>query len=70
MYFEKKLLDPWHNGGPLTDISDSVVAVIIAEGAHHLDLRGSDPADPDSVKQGRFLEIQNIVKWLFGDSKN
>jgi lysosomal Pro-X carboxypeptidase len=44
--------------------------VIIAEGAHHLDLRGSDPADPDSVKQGRFLEIQNIVKWLFGDSKN
>ena len=63
-------MDPWHNGGPLTDISDSVVAVIIAEGAHHLDLRGSDPADPDSVKQGRFLEIQNIVKWLFGDSKN
>ena len=34
-----KLLDPWHNGGPLIDISETVVAVIIAEGAHHLDLR-------------------------------
>ena len=34
-----KLLDPWHKGGPLTDISDSIVAVIVEDGAHHLDLR-------------------------------
>ena len=48
----------------MTDVTDSIVAVIIKDGAHHLDLRGSDPADPESVKQGRYLEIENIVKWI------
>lgn len=32
------LFDPWSVFGQLEDVSDSVVAVIIPEGAHHLDL--------------------------------
>ena len=45
-------------------MSDSVVAVIIADGAHHLDLRAADPADPDSVRLGRYAEIEQIIKWV------
>ncbi|RNA18807.1 dipeptidyl peptidase 2-like [Brachionus plicatilis] len=62
--FSNGLLDPWHNGGPLTNVSDSLVAVIIEDGAHHLDLRGSDPNDPQSVKIARYLEIEQIIKWI------
>lgn len=32
------MYDPWSVFGQLEDVSDSVVAVIIPEGAHHLDL--------------------------------
>jgi len=39
LFFEFKLLDPWHNGGAMTNLSDSLVAVIVEDGAHHLDLR-------------------------------
>lgn len=32
------LYDPWSVFGVMEDVNDSVVAVIIPEGAHHLDL--------------------------------
>jgi lysosomal Pro-X carboxypeptidase len=48
----------------LVNLTDSIVAVIIEDGAHHLDLRSSDPADPSSVRLGRFLEIQQIIGWI------
>jgi len=64
--FSNGLLDPWHQGGPQTDLSDSLKAIIVADGAHHLDLRGSDPADPESVRNARYLEILEIIKWIKG----
>lgn len=62
--FSNGLLDPWHRGGPLVNLSDTLVAVTIADGAHHLDLRGSNPVDPASVRYGRFEEVEQIIKWI------
>ena len=57
-------LDPWSGGGVLTSLSESLVAVVIPSGAHHLDLRASNPADPDDVKKARNVHRQNIENWL------
>jgi len=58
------LLDPWHGGGFLQSLSDSVIAVIIPEGAHHLDLRGSDPLDPVGLIEARNKEKSYLKQWL------
>lgn len=57
-------LDPWAAGGVLQNVTDSLVALIVKGGAHHLDMRGSNKADPPSVKAARSFEIENIVMWL------
>eukprot|EP01120_Amphizonella_sp_Union-15-10_P008998 TRINITY_DN3325_c0_g2_i1.p1 TRINITY_DN3325_c0_g2~~TRINITY_DN3325_c0_g2_i1.p1 ORF type:complete len:481 (+),score=63.13 TRINITY_DN3325_c0_g2_i1:20-1462(+) len=62
--FSNGLLDPWHGGGVLTSLSDSLVAIIIPDGAHHLDLRESNPADPPSVIAARNLEKSYLRKWI------
>ena len=40
------------------------MAIIIPEGAHHLDLRAADPNDPPSVVKAREIEKQFITKWV------
>jgi lysosomal Pro-X carboxypeptidase len=61
--FSNGLLDPWSGGGILHDLSDSLVAVVMPNAAHHLDLRFSDPADPIDVTQGRAKEMSYIKQW-------
>lgn len=62
--FTNGLLDPWSSGGALRSITDSVIALLIPEGAHHLDLRGSNAADPTSVISCRKIERAHIRKWI------
>jgi len=62
--FSNGLLDPWHGGGFLSSLSDSLIAVILVDGAHHLDLRYPSSEDPPSVTQAREKEQQIISSWV------
>ena len=57
-------LDPWSAGGVTQNITDSLVAVLIEDGAHHLDLRHKNPLDPPSVVQARNIEKRYIAQWI------
>ncbi|KAJ8927671.1 hypothetical protein NQ314_019827 [Rhamnusium bicolor] len=62
--FSNGMMDPWSCGGVLYNISATVLAVNITDGAHHSDLRGSDPADTNYVVEARKFHIRAIRKWL------
>ncbi|XP_023323387.1 lysosomal Pro-X carboxypeptidase [Eurytemora carolleeae] len=61
--FSNGLLDPWSSGSILKSYG-SIVSIKIPEGAHHLDLRGSNPLDPVSVVSARKMERKYIRKWI------
>jgi len=61
--FSNGLLDPWSSGGVLRPVG-GCTAVIIPEGAHHLDLRAANPRDPISVRDARKTERKFIEKWI------
>ena len=64
--FSNGLLDPWHGGGYLVSPGDpeSLPTVIIPSGAHHLDLRGKNAADPADVTAARQKEAQILQGWV------
>jgi len=64
MVFANGLLDPWSGGGVLEDVNESIKAIIIPEGAHHLDLFFSHPKDPESVKVARDQQRSEMHKWV------
>lgn len=63
-HFSNGGLDPWSAGGVTRNISDSLVAIVIPDGAHHLDLRYNDAYDPASVLTARALEVQYFKEWI------
>eukprot|EP01063_Lacrimia_lanifica_P013700 TRINITY_DN20317_c0_g1_i1.p2 TRINITY_DN20317_c0_g1~~TRINITY_DN20317_c0_g1_i1.p2 ORF type:complete len:485 (+),score=212.62 TRINITY_DN20317_c0_g1_i1:54-1508(+) len=64
MVFSNGLYDPWSSAGVLRNVSDSVVAVVLKEGAHHLDLMFSTKDDPPEVTAARAFEVAMIRKWI------
>ena len=64
IYFSNGLLDPWSAGGVKISLAETLVAIVIPEGAHHLDLRASNPADPHSVIVARHEEKQLVRHWI------
>jgi len=64
--FSNGLLDPWSGGGITAPIptAPSIVTILIEEAAHHLDLRSSNPNDPQAVVKARELERKIIADWL------
>jgi lysosomal Pro-X carboxypeptidase len=64
--FTNGLQDPWHGGGVLQNISETVVSVIIPNGAHHIDLMFSDPADKDypDILHARQVQVEHMHRWV------
>lgn len=62
--------DPWSAGGSLTDISDTVIAIIVEGGHHHVDLRSSDPADTPSIIAARQREVELIRQFINNPAPN
>ena len=55
--------DPWRSGGVLRNLSSTLVAIEVPQGAHHLDLMFSTDDDPQSVRDVRQAELEFIAKW-------
>ncbi|XP_065876090.1 uncharacterized protein [Euphorbia lathyris] len=62
--FSNGLLDPWSGGSVLQNISETVVALVTEEGAHHIDLRAATPEDPDWLVKQRLTEVELIKGWI------
>uniref|UniRef100_A0A2P2JB13 Lysosomal Pro-X carboxypeptidase n=2 Tax=Rhizophora mucronata TaxID=61149 RepID=A0A2P2JB13_RHIMU len=62
--FSNGLLDPWSGDSVLQNISETIVALVTDEGAHHIDLRPSTPEDPDWLVEQRATEIKLIQGWI------
>ncbi|XP_034024350.1 lysosomal Pro-X carboxypeptidase [Thalassophryne amazonica] len=62
-------LDPWSAGGVTSNITSSLVYIMIPEGAHHLDLRYSNDYDPPSVRAARALEVKHFKEWIIEAKK-
>ena len=60
-----------YNGSDAGDGGATAVqSVLIAEGAHHLDLMFSNPHDPQCVKDARAMELSAIRSWVAAAKKN
>eukprot|EP01052_Picozoa_sp_SAG31_P040754 SAG31_NODE_5987_length_2224_cov_2.069647_1_plen_232_part_00 len=64
--FSNGALDPWSAGGVQYNGTkvDSVRSILIAEGAHHLDLMFSNLKDPQCVRDARKMELSQIKRWV------
>ena len=64
--FSNGQFDPWRAGGLNRNVTadGSGISLYIQGGAHHLDLRPPNAADPATVTEARDIEMANIKKWI------
>ena len=62
--FSNGLLDPWTAAGVTTNISSSVVSVLLKLGGHHLDLFFPTNEDPPCAIEARQIETEHVKKWI------
>jgi lysosomal Pro-X carboxypeptidase len=58
--------DPWKGGGVTTNLTESLVSIVIPECAHHVDLFFSDPGDTAAIKNAREFEMSMVRSWIEG----
>ena len=63
-YCSNGRLDPWSGGGVINTTNPALHTILIHDGAHHLDLRSSNLADPQSVILARKQEVAIITRWI------
>lgn len=64
IFFSNGALDPWSTGGVLRNITSTLTAFVIPEGAHHLDLRSKTDMDPPGLILARQMEYTAVKKWI------
>lgn len=68
--FSNGNLDPWTPAGVSAEIlkaagsDDSVIALLIDQGGHHVDLFAATEQDPPSVTEAREIEEEHIRRWI------
>ena len=62
--FSSGSLDPWQSGAVTGATSFPITTITIDGGAHHLDLRAPDAADPQSVIDARATELATIRQYI------
>ena len=62
--FSSGSLDPWQSGAVTGVVSYPITVITIDGGAHHLDLRAPNPADPQSVIDARKTELATIQTYI------
>lgn len=69
--FVNGVQDMWAGGSEMHNVSDTVVAINLENGAHHSDLSHTGPSENDTpdVKQA-FIQIQNYLELWLNDIQN
>ncbi len=64
-------LDPWSGASPTKNLSSTLLSCFIGillfnleSGAHHLDLRSPNAADPRDVTECRNFVLNTLKSWL------
>lgn len=64
IFFTNGNLDPWSGASPLANLTSELPACLIELGAHHLDLRPPNAADPPSANACRSQALYHLNRWL------
>lgn len=65
--FSSGRYDPWSAASVLRNLSASVTAIVLPQGAHHTDLMFATPSDPPSLREARAVERRLVSQWLRAD---